>query len=247
MLNWKYESRRDAQPILPFIFLGPSNIARDVNFVASNGITLLLAVRSASAAKARPSLLNPATFTSAANIETGTFDLDTPYDLITRVRPTIKAMNDHLERSCINQPPISINDVRGKILVFCESGNDRSTVLVAAYIMVVYGVDAITAIQLVQSQRFCVNVDEGMKRMLLDFGEILKAERDVAYSSAEADETLRFIHSQSTNSVNNFKMNRPTKRNIQRAYESDEDMDEDVWTTEYTERTGKAPFEDMSM
>lgn len=45
MIEWKYEQRHQAQQILPFLFLGPVTAARDVGFLQSSGITMVLCVR----------------------------------------------------------------------------------------------------------------------------------------------------------------------------------------------------------
>lgn len=244
MLSWKYESRRQAQPILPFLFLGPSSAARDQALIQQTGVTFLLAVRSAAAVKARPSFLDPGYFPTSTGLETSTFDLDTPYDLITNLRPTIKVMNDHLQRTCLKVPVTSIDDIRGKILVFCESGNERSTVLVAAYIMILYGVDAITAIQVIQSQRFCINVDDGMKRMLLDLETILRAERDVSiHNSPSQSGCVSTLFDTNKKLVTGKNL----KRTIDQAYESMDDMQDTKDFEATTPRTGIAPFADIGL
>lgn len=43
--EWKYESRRQAQSILAFLYLGPSSAARDGKFLKEQGITMLLVIR----------------------------------------------------------------------------------------------------------------------------------------------------------------------------------------------------------
>ena len=67
----------------------------------------------------------------------------------------------------------------GKVLVYCESGNDRSAALVAAYIMEMYGLDLVRTIQLLQNQRFCVAFDDEMKALLGNYADLLAARRDV--------------------------------------------------------------------
>ena len=94
-LEWKYDQRRAAQKILPFLLLGPGTAAQDVNFVRTEGITLLVAVRSASAARLQARLLDPSKFASSAGLQTLTLDLDSPYDMITKLPRAIKAINDH--------------------------------------------------------------------------------------------------------------------------------------------------------
>ena len=241
MLDWRYERRRDAQSILPFLFLGPGSVAQNPAFVQSNGITFMVAVRNAFTASRIPRFLDPTTFRSAAGLDSAIIDLDSAYDLVRNLRRVIKSMNDHLERSCTQHPINSINDIQGKILVFCESGNERSAVVVCAYLMIVYGIDAITAIHVVQSQRFCIDFKDEMKSMLLDFEAILVAERQVAAAGRNQDEI---------NPVTNQSMLIPTlkkasKRNIDRAYEDDEEMgDADAWSPPSNGdfRAGVAPF-----
>ena len=72
----------------------------------------------------------------------------------------------------------------GKVLVFCESGNERSAAFVVAFIMNIYGLELIPAIQYVQSQRFCVAFDDDLKFMLNSYQEILKAQRSLGDAPA---------------------------------------------------------------
>ncbi|KAG9619567.1 phosphatases II, partial [Aureobasidium melanogenum] len=68
-----------------------------------------------------------------------------------------------------------------KVLVFCESGNERSAAVVAAYLMeILADVDHIKAMQIVQAQRFCVNFDDNVKRLLQGYWDILQARRTTA-------------------------------------------------------------------
>ena len=200
--------RRTAQPILPFLLLGPSTVARDINYVRDNGITMMISVRSAVAARAAPKYMNPSTFVSAAGLSTITLDLDSPYDLITRLPQTIKAMNDHLEGTFSKEMPGEVGNIKGKILVFCESGNERSTALVAAYLMVLFGVDVVSAMQIVQSQRFCIAPEDSMKNMLITFEDVLKAKREVRIQTFGM-----------TKEIEN-----KSKRNVDKMYDDDDEM-----------------------
>ena len=70
--------------------------------------------------------------------------------------------------------------------MFCESGNERSAVVVAAYIMQHLGVSTIQAIQIVQHKRFCVCLDDAMKWMLSTYEYIWPA-RQQFYGVDSAD------------------------------------------------------------
>ena len=244
MLDWKYEQRRTAQPVLPYLYLGPSTTARSQEFVRGHGITLLLAVRSGATARARSSILDPTKFASSCGIQSLTLDLDEPYDLMTRLPQTVKAINDHVEQSCNGVTLSSLDQIPGKVLVFCESGNERSATVVAAYLMVLYGFSVVQAVQMIQSQRFCIAIDDGMKHMLQGFNDILQAKRDVAgtnlaeYSNGQ----LQAAQADGMSTVA-----RPGKRDLDSAYESGDEMGPRGWDNgTAVGRSDWAPFHDVA-
>lgn len=170
----------------------------------------MISVRSAVAARAAPKYMDASMFASAAGLSTITLDLDTPFDLITRLPQTIKAMNDHLEGTCSKGMPGQVANINGKILVFCESGNERSTALVAAYLMILFGVDVVGAMQIIQSQRFCIAPEDGMKNMLITFQDVLRAKREVT------------THTMGTTN----EVNKKSKRSVDMMYDDDDQMTE---------------------
>ena len=237
MPKWEFGKRRTAQPILPYLFLGPSSVLRDSAFLDNAGVTFVLAVRSASAVRSHPNYLNPATYPTTANRQTATFDLDTPFDLITSIKQVIKLIVDHLEANTTT-PITSVDDIRARVLVCCESGNDRSATFVVAFLMLVYGFDNSTAIQLVQSQRFSVSLSDGMRRMLRDFNDLLTAEREVAQAfSASKRDSLAYPQPALPD--------RSKKRVFASYEEEDEDMsDVSQFLGADANRQGIAPFTD---
>ena len=79
MLDWKYDSRRAATSILPFLCLGPGAAAREPLYVPKNGITFMVAVRSTATAARIPTFLSPASFSSAVGLDSITVDLDSRF------------------------------------------------------------------------------------------------------------------------------------------------------------------------
>jgi serine/threonine/tyrosine-interacting protein len=65
----------------------------------------------------------------------------------------------------------------GSTLIFCESGNEQSAVVAAAYVMQFLDGNAIQAIQMVQSRRFCVCYNDSTKWMLANYEPIWTARR----------------------------------------------------------------------
>jgi serine/threonine/tyrosine-interacting protein len=244
MLSWKWDMRREAQFILPFMLLGPSSAMRDAKFIADNNITMVVAVRPRKAVQSRPAFLDPKTFASCANLATATLDFDDAREIIPLVRPVVKVINNHLEASSNIRPLTKLTDIRGRVLLFCESGNDRSALLAAAYLVAVFGIDPVTAINTVQSQRFCMTLSDDLKRTLVDLYDIVSAERQV---SIFHEVMMTSARDQNNNLSINAQPTRTTKRSVDDFYDSDEDMMDDIEESRKTsDRKGVAPFMDSS-
>ncbi|KAL8858786.1 MAG: hypothetical protein Q9178_004703 [Gyalolechia marmorata] len=186
MVTWKYESRRSAQAILPFLFLGPITAARDRDFLRTQGITMLLAVRDSTYVQSN--LLS-----SKAALELGipcsTVDTAGKQGLVAAFPRGIEMINAHLS-DMYKQSQISpLSDqpwAPGKVLVFCETGNERSAAMVVAYLMAMYSMDVVKAIQMVCARRFSVATDETLRYLLQTYESILKAKRDVVHSAQQS-------------------------------------------------------------
>ena len=186
MLEWKYEQRRMAQQILPFLYLGPMSAAKDRNFLMKEGITMVMAVRNTMSAQAR---LLGSKAAQELGIDTTMIDVAGNQELIAAFTRAIEAINSHLssmyqqdqirrtQAAATGQP--HLQSTPGKVLVFCETGNERSATLVTAYVMAMYATDLVKAIQIVQAQRFAVAFDDSLRNLLLTYETILKAKRDV--------------------------------------------------------------------
>ncbi|KAK3714295.1 hypothetical protein LTR37_007881 [Vermiconidia calcicola] len=174
LLEWTYERRREAQMILPYLYLGPMTAAKDEAWLRREGITCVLGVRQKGAFESR--VMNGVLQKAAAlGLECHTVDLSGPQELIHLFPATTIQIYNHASQR------MQTTGELGRILVFCESGNERSAGVVAAYLMETHeDVDYIKAMQLCQAQRFCVNFDDGMKRLLQGYWDILCAKRAVA-------------------------------------------------------------------
>ena len=176
MLEWKYEERRKAQQVLPFLYLGPSSAAKDKAFLEREGITMVLAVRNTLSAQAR---LLGSRVAQEMGIHTEAVDVAGNQELIAAFPRGIELINQHLSQVYKMQEGIVGSERMGKVLIFCESGNERSASMVVAYVMAMYSKDLITAVQIVQAQRFAVAFDDGMRNLLCTYESILRAKRDV--------------------------------------------------------------------
>ncbi|KAL9028482.1 MAG: hypothetical protein Q9196_003155 [Gyalolechia fulgens] len=189
MVEWKYGQRWTAQNILPFLFLGPVTAARSRDFLRGNGITMLLAVRDTKSAHAR---LLGSKAAQELDIPYSTLDTTGNQELIAAFPRGIEIINAHLSATYHqnqDEPTLTNRSTPGRVLVFCESGNERSAAMVVAYIMAMYSMDVIKAIQLVQAQRFAVAFDDPTKLLLQTYDSMLRARRDVFRSSKQNNST----------------------------------------------------------
>jgi serine/threonine/tyrosine-interacting protein len=227
--DWKYEHRRTAQSILPFLFLGPSAASRDIEYIKNNGITLLLAIRNTATAQAR--LLSGAKTANELGIASDHVDVEGNQQLIAAFPKAVKLINDHLIHM-YNLQQSGATQMSGKVLVFCESGNERSASVIAAYIMATFSMDMVQAIQFIQSQRFCVAFDDGLKLLLQSYEQLLRARSSVALAKVI---TPGLVNNQSVT----------TKRGRDDYADEDNvdiDMDDDI--ARFGNRSTFAPFVD---
>lgn len=172
VFSWRYEDRRRAQHILDFLVLGPTSVVRDDEFLRREAVTMMLVARDARMGDTR--LVSVDVAASRHGIVRLFVDVEYPSGVINAWSHAVRLINDHL---------VSYHRARGrrgKVLVMCESGNDRSAAIVVAYLMALFGVGVVPAIQFTSVQRFCCCFEEDVKRLLVAWGDILRARRAVA-------------------------------------------------------------------
>lgn len=189
--HWHYDMRRSAQPILDFLHLGPRNSARDMDYLRREGITMLLGVLDTRMASIQIASLKRDVH--ELGIALDHIEATNHQEFIRLFPEFVRKVNNHMlsiyrkqavEASAV-PGEIAIDPAtfsRGKILVFCDSGNDRSALMVAGYIMNLFSLDVVSAVQFVNCQRFCTNFDEDCKQGLRAYQDILEAKRSVAAS-----------------------------------------------------------------
>lgn len=243
MLEWKYEQRRTAQKVVPFLYLGPMSAAKDKVFLEREAITMVLAVRNTSSAQAK---LLESRAAQELGIDSQAIDVSGNQELIAAFPRGIEMINAHLskqhhlqETRAIDSPVARANPMMGKVLIFCESGNERSAALVAAYLMAMYSMDLLTALQIVQAQRFAVAFDDALRNLLATYQTILRAKRDVFQNDLVGN----------TQSIEPLHPTKSSKRNFEAAQDEDAMMDDSMTlgnldADRFVQREGHAPFED---
>ncbi|KAK2795735.1 hypothetical protein FQN52_003584 [Onygenales sp. PD_12] len=180
LMEWQYDQRRQAQIILPFLYLGPTSAARDVAFLKSHGITYLLGIRGSHPHHAYT--VNADKAAAEAGITSENIVIENDQQLLKSFPEIIKRINDqmcccpihhHTNEGGVKAVPLK------KALIFCETGNERSAAVVMAYLMAMVNYDAVSSYINVQGRRLCCSLSDSMKNDLDTFDTLLKAERDV--------------------------------------------------------------------
>ena len=216
---------------------------------------MVLAVRNTRSAQAK--VLGSKT-AEELGIESKAIDVAGNQELIAAFPRAIAVINTHLSTMYQFQQakaapsttptPTQSSLVPGKVLVFCESGNERSATVVTAYIMAMYSMDLIRAVQIVQAQRFAVAFDDPLRNLLSTYEIMLKAKRDVI----QADSRMAG-HGDAGALVTGNKRSEgfasSSKRTLDDAYDDDIDMnggEAHMDHERFERRMGSAPFHDRS-
>jgi serine/threonine/tyrosine-interacting protein len=184
--DWAYESRRQFQAILSFLYLGPFTAAKNIHCLKKEGITMLLVVRDTRSAMS--GLLSGQKVADQLGIDHAAIDVDGNSQLIQYGFPkAVSLINEHLvskykqhsSHLTIQNSPDEASTAMGRVLVFCESGNERSAAVVVAYLMAMFDIDLVGAIQYLQTQRFCIAFDDSLKNLLYNYQQLLEARKTV--------------------------------------------------------------------
>ncbi|KAE8355046.1 hypothetical protein BDV28DRAFT_129805 [Aspergillus coremiiformis] len=227
--EWRYTMRREAQMILPFLYLGQYRSVKDRDWLKRQGFTLLLAVRDV-----KLTYVSGKTAAAELGIEAENIDVPHTRDLVSILPRVIRLINDHISSS---HTPVSNGLRHKKIFVFCETGNRYSALVPVAYLMVMLNLKLHHALPAVHMQRLSVEADEESRQMLLSFESILTAKMDVEESRRTA--------------MGSAKMMAPSQtvcRKRHFTYQDEDDAMEDFMDTGTEdatfERKPVAPFQD---
>lgn len=243
VLGWNYQQRWTAQAVLPFLCLGPTSVVRDGNFLQQHGITMILRIR----VVLTPGSKSLGVTVANPEIEIHTIDVGGMQDLIAAFPRGIEMINAHMSKlfndkrqplarsgSLANSPP-------GTVLVCCETGNESSPCMVAAYLMAMYAMDLVKAIQIVQAQRFSASMGEESRNILQIYHSILEAQRNVIRSDiADISWASRGVGA-------DYDFSQANKRSLDELYDDETDTDVAHMSElgrAVGRREGQAPFQD---
>ncbi|EPE02520.1 putative dual specificity protein phosphatase 3 [Ophiostoma piceae UAMH 11346] len=193
---WKYNDRWGAQPILDFVYLGPSKMATDRAFLEEQKITKMISIRDSRFADVRMLMYDK--LAASMGIEMECFDVPAANALMSEIPRVVNSINAHM----LTAPVDSNGASTGRVFVFCETGNIRSAAVVLAYVMSMYGESMHGCWQFASLKRFCISLDDDVKRMLVSYEQLFDARRDV--HAVEVDSTKEATHISDGNAMDIF-------------------------------------------
>lgn len=127
--NWQYSDRRKAQPIAPFIFLGPLSAAKDINFLSDTGMTMILSLRQLNPHGPRI-MSNTMNTARALGVHVEDFAVPSLQYLRAILPRVVNLIQEHLVSAPTNFHRL------GRVMVVCENGNGTSAAVLIAFLIV---------------------------------------------------------------------------------------------------------------
>jgi hypothetical protein len=177
--HWDYSMRRDAQEVLPFLYLGPLTAAKNRDFLRRVGITMVLGVQPNSPLGTK---LTVGAFKVAdeLGLTKSVIVASDHNDIISFLSHAADLINEHLASMHQRAQVSTAASREGKVLVFCETGNDKSAAIVAAYLMQTFSnIDCVRAVQICSHRRFCCTFGDSLRHTLDTFWGMVLAKREV--------------------------------------------------------------------
>ncbi|GAA5936903.1 uncharacterized protein JCM15063_000096 [Sporobolomyces koalae] len=160
--EWRYEMRREAQEVVPGLYIGPFQPSCKLEILRALGVTHVLCI-----AEAREAFLLRAKFP----------------DQFQYLIQEIRDADDQNLIKIFPQAQTFIDgalSAGGRVLVHCGDGISRSPAIVTAYIMMKTGLTHEDAFAFVQARRFCVAPRTEFVHQLEAYRPILLANEAVA-------------------------------------------------------------------
>mmetsp|Transcript_80970 Transcript_80970/g.188108 ORF Transcript_80970/g.188108 Transcript_80970/m.188108 type:complete len:209 (-) Transcript_80970:123-749(-) len=165
--DWTYTKKREAQEVIPGLWLGPFGSARDKEFLARASITDALVVRAPEEAP----IIKPK-FPEIIHYEVLECR-DSPFENIIRFFAAVKRFLD------------GVLGRGGRVLVHGNAGMSRSAAFVVAYVMETFNLSSDLAHHYVLTRRHCISINEGFRNQIREYEILHKAQTQVNSGSFE--------------------------------------------------------------
>uniref|UniRef100_A0A7S1LRF8 Protein-serine/threonine phosphatase n=1 Tax=Alexandrium catenella TaxID=2925 RepID=A0A7S1LRF8_ALECA len=174
--DWTYTKKREAQEIIPGLWLGPFGAARDKEFLKRANITDALVVRAPEEAQ----IIKPK-YPDLIHYEVLECR-DSPFENIIRFFSAVKQFVD------------LVLGRGGRILVHGNAGMSRSAAFVVAYIMETFNLSSDLAHHYVLTRRHCISINEGFRNQIREYEMLHKVQS--RFNSGASEQSQGVPHGQ---------------------------------------------------
>mmetsp|Transcript_138990 Transcript_138990/g.432391 ORF Transcript_138990/g.432391 Transcript_138990/m.432391 type:complete len:211 (+) Transcript_138990:111-743(+) len=168
--DWTYTKKREAQEVIPGLWLGPFGAARDQEFLKRANITDALVVRAPEEAP----IIKPK-YPDLIHYEVLECR-DSPFENIIRFFTAMKQFVD------------LVLGRGGRILVHGNAGMSRSAAFVVAYIMETFNLSSDLAHHYVLTRRHCISINEGFRNQIREYEMLHKVQSRINSGSFEQNQ-----------------------------------------------------------
>eukprot|EP00397_Hematodinium_sp_SG-2012_P014072 GEMP01014301.1.p1 GENE.GEMP01014301.1~~GEMP01014301.1.p1 ORF type:complete len:214 (+),score=26.53 GEMP01014301.1:27-668(+) len=168
--DWTYDKKRNAQEILPGLWLGPWGAAKDLPFLQQH-ISHILIIRAPEEEKFIKSLFPQLRYEVLQC-------RDNAFENLIRFFPDVISHVD------------AVLQQGGQLLIHGNAGMSRSAAFVIAYVMRTFHLDFRRAHQYVLTRRHCISLNDGFENQLREYERLLQAQQVVAKGEAEIASSL---------------------------------------------------------
>jgi len=168
--DWTYTKKREAQEIIPGLWLGPFGAARNKEFLERANITDALVVRAPEEAP----IIKPK-YPDLIHYEVLECR-DSPFENIIRFFSAVKQFVD------------LVLGRGGRILVHGNAGMSRSAAFVVAYIMETFNLSSDLAHHYVLTRRHCISINEGFRNQIREYEMLHKVQSRFSSGSCEQNQ-----------------------------------------------------------
>ncbi|CED82691.1 phosphatases ii [Phaffia rhodozyma] len=171
--TWKYEMRREAQLILPQLYLGPFQTSKQLDVLLGYGVTHIVCIRDK-----KEALLVKPRFPDRFTYLTLDISDHEDQNLIRIFPQTTRFIDDAISRG-------------GTVFVHCNGGISLAPSVVVGYVMVAKQLSYEDAVRWVQSRRYCMSLNQGFLNQLKEYEPIYRASVHSLSASSPTDSRPR--------------------------------------------------------
>lgn len=169
--NWQYTMKRTGTMIFPFLYLGPSSVIKDKDFLRDKDINCVVYITTPGGKMPKPSTAH----LQPMGIKLALMDCSPHMMAHETFMDIIRGTNEHITSVWETKEKLNMPPQLGTVLLASNEGEAQANLAAMAYIMAMFRKPAEQALGLVQSKRACATISRDDMNVLRAFEDILDA------------------------------------------------------------------------